>query len=281
MIENFDPKSIRIAAFDLDGTTLQDGYLSPAVEKALRTLAKMGIAVTVATGRDISQIPLNVLDCFQYRVTTNGASVTDKDGNVLSEHTIDAKTAYDTLCTVRRHGAKTAVYYNGYVLASPAFLLRLLRRTNYLNKSHRKTTKSVRKGKIRFFSHQYVRRNAKDVYKIQCFFKSSSDQEAAARELERTLPVNPCMLEDASMEISYKGVSKAHGMLELCESLGCKAENIIAFGDSANDLELLKTAGFSVGMGNAEQCVKLTVDYITDPVTEDGVATAISHLFSL
>lgn len=281
MSRSFDPKAIRIAAFDLDGTTLHDSYMAPAVEQALRKLSDMGIAVTVSTGRDISQIPTDVLDCFRYRVTTNGGCISDKDGNVLSEHPIDFRTAVETLAIIAKHGGRSAIYYNGFVLASPAFLLRLLRRTDYLSKGHRKATKGIRKGVLRLWPHRYVKRKGLDVFKVQSFFKTLEQQNAAADELRMRLPVTPCTMEDGSMETTYKGVSKAHALLELCDVLGCKAENIIAFGDSANDLELLKTAGFSVGMGNAEECVKRTVDYITDPVTEDGVATAVNLLFSL
>ena len=106
---------------------------------------------------------------------------------------------------------------------------------------------------------------------------SEKDIRIAAFDLDGTEAV---LLEDKSIETTADGITKANGLLRLCEHLGCGPENIIAFGDSANDLEMLSESGYSVGMGNAESCVKEKVDYITDTVEDDGVATAINKLFS-
>lgn len=278
----FDAQSIRIATFDLDGTTLINGYMSNTVKDALVDLANKGIAVAVSTGRDISQIPMSVLECFKYRITTNGGSVTDIDGNVIYERPIPAETAVKALRIIRQNGGRSALYFNGMVMASPAFLFRLLRRTNYLSKDHRKSTKSPnRNNKIRPSLPRFVSRSGKGVFKIQSFFNTIEEQKRAAEQLRRELPANPCMMEDGSMETTFEGVSKAHGMQKLCGYLGCRTESVIAFGDSANDLELMESAGYAVGMGNSEECVIKSADYITDPVTEDGVATAIRNLFSL
>ena len=279
MSREFSKEDIRIAAFDLDGTVLDGSIMSDAVEVALGRLGRSHVAVTVSTGRDISQIPWNVLSCFEYRVTTNGSSVTDREGNVIEDHPIDAQTAAKALRIIRKCHGTCCVYLNGFVVATPLFLIRLLKRTNYLSKSHRKATRNVRNNRIVFSVEGFLRRSGRNVYKIQTFFTNQTDALKAAEQIRQALPLNPIIMEDSSMETTREGITKAHGLLELCSVLGCKAENIMAFGDSANDLEMLRTAGFSVGMGNAEQCVRDEVDYITDPVSEDGVATAINKLF--
>lgn len=279
MSREFSKHDIKIAAFDLDGTVLDGSIMSEAVETALRKMSGSGICVTVSTGRDISQIPQNVLSCFDYRVTTNGSSVTDREGSVIEDHPIDAETAGKAIRIIRRCHGTCCVYLNGFVVATPLFLIRLLKRTNYLSKSHRKATRDVRNNRIVFSVEGFLRRSGRNVYKIQTFFTNQTDALEAARRIGEALPLNPIVMEDSSMETTREGITKAHGLLELCSVLGCNHENIMAFGDSANDLEMLRTAGFSVGMGNAEQCVRDAVDYITDPVSEDGVATAINKLF--
>ena len=279
MSKEFKKQDIRIAAFDLDGTVLDGSIMSEEVEKALRRLSEAGVAVTVSTGRDISQIPQNVLSCFAYRVTTNGSSVTDRDGNILEDHPIDAETAARAIGIIRKCHGTCCVYLNGFVVGTPVFLARLLKRTNYLSKSHRKATRDVRSNRIVLSMEGFLRRKGHNVYKIQTFFKRQTDAVQAAELVRKTCNLNPVVMEDSSMETTREGISKAHGLLELCSVLGCKAENIMAFGDSANDLEMLRTVGFSVGMGNAEQGGRDEADYITDSVTEDGVATAINKLF--
>ncbi len=279
MPREFNRQNIRIAAFDLDGTVLQGSLISDRVVKALGKLSDSGVAVTVSTARDISQIPRDVLSCFRYRVTSNGASVTDSDGNILEDHPMDGRTAIRALSIIRRCHGTSCVYLNGFVVATPLFLIRLLRRTNYLSKAHRKATREVRKNRIVLRMRGHVGKGGLRVYRIQTFFKNQADALNAAQLLKETGLFNPIVLEDSSMETTLSGITKAHGLLELCSVLGCTADGIIAFGDSANDLEMLRTAGYSVGMGNAEQCVKTEADYITDPVSEDGVATAIDKLF--
>ena len=281
MSREFSKQDIRIAAFDLDGTVLQGSSITDNVVRALKKLSDLGVAVTVSTARDISQIPQDVLSCFRYRVTSNGASVTDSEGNILEDHPMDSRSAIHALSIIRRCHGTSCVYLNGFVVATPLFLIRLLRRTNYLSKSHRKATREVRKNRIVLRMRGHVGRGGLKVYRIQTFFTNQADALHAAQLLKETGLYNPIVLEDNSMETTLSGITKAHGLLELCSVLGCTADNIMAFGDSANDLEMFRTAGFSVGMGNAEQCVKMEVDYITDPVTEDGVATAINKLFEL
>jgi Cof subfamily protein (haloacid dehalogenase superfamily) len=281
--KQFNPDNIRIAAFDLDGTTLNEGVMSAEVQNALAALTARGIAVVVSTGRDICQIPLRVLGCFEYRITTNGGSVTDSEGNIISEHPIDPKTAREALHIIHKGKGYSCLYYNGFVLASLGFLYRIITKTNYASKSHRKSTKDVRKGtgKVSFRMHRLVKKQGINIYKIQSFFKTREDADRTAEMLKAHGRLNPVVVEDLGMETTFQNVSKAHGLLELCKKLNCTPENIVAFGDSANDLEMLKLAGYSVGMGNAETCVKSQVDYVTGPVTEDGVAEAIKVLFSL
>ena len=166
MPKSFNPESIRIAAFDLDGTTLNEGVMSAEVENALAALTARGIAVVVSTGRDISQIPLRVLGCFEYRITTNGGSVTDSEGNIISEHPIDPKTAREALSIIRKGKGYSCLYFNGFVLASPGFLYRIITKTNYASKSHRKSTRNVRKGtgKVVFRMHRFVKRQGLNNY---------------------------------------------------------------------------------------------------------------------
>ena len=279
--KTFPAKDIRIAAFDLDGTVLDGGCMSGEVGKAIDALSASGVATAIATGRDISQIPLDVFAHFSYFVTANGAMVTDRDGNVISGNPMSPHSTREALRILHRNGGKSCIYLNGFVVISPLFLVRLLRRTNYLSKSHRKSTKAVRKSGMTVRMRHYVRKRGINVYRIQTFFKNMEDASEAAGNLRKTGKHQAVLLQDKSIETTACGITKAGGLLTLCSHLGFGPQNIIAFGDSANDLEMLGEAGFSVGMGNAEQCVLDKVDYITDSVKDDGVATAIRRLFKV
>ncbi|MBR5049700.1 MAG: HAD hydrolase family protein, partial [Erysipelotrichaceae bacterium] len=53
------------------------------------------------------------------------------------------------------------------------------------------------------------------------------------------------------------------------------AEQCAAFGDSENDIPMLRAAGLGVAMGNAMESAREAADYITDNASEDGVYKAL------
>ena len=57
--------------------------------------------------------------------------------------------------------------------------------------------------------------------------------------------------------------------------MGISQENSLAFGDSYNDLDMLRYAGFSVAMGIADETVRAAADYVTDTQENAGVSKAL------
>ena len=78
-------------------------------------------------------------------------------------------------------------------------------------------------------------------------------------------------------DIVCQGLSKSKGASLILERLGISPEECMAFGDGGNDIPLIKFAGVGVAMGNAPDDVKMASDYVTDPVGDDGVVTALRH----
>ncbi len=78
-------------------------------------------------------------------------------------------------------------------------------------------------------------------------------------------------------EISPKGKNKGEAMIDVAASYGIAPEKICAFGDSGNDIEMLKMAGLGIAMGNATRECKKAADYVTAPVNEEGISEALLH----
>jgi hypothetical protein len=72
--------------------------------------------------------------------------------------------------------------------------------------------------------------------------------------------------------------SKAHGMEAICQHYGIRQEETLAFGDGANDIEMLEWAGIGVAMGNAADIVKAHADRVTTDVDHEGIETAVNQL---
>lgn len=79
-------------------------------------------------------------------------------------------------------------------------------------------------------------------------------------------------------EVTVLGVTKREGMKAVEEFYGMTREDIIAFGDGPNDLQMLEYAGTGVCLGDGSQAAKDRSDYITDALEEDGLLHAMEHL---
>jgi 5-amino-6-(5-phospho-D-ribitylamino)uracil phosphatase len=80
-----------------------------------------------------------------------------------------------------------------------------------------------------------------------------------------------------NIEVNAMGINKAKGLLHVCNKLGISMDEVLAVGDSLNDIVMIKEAGCGVAMGNAQDIVKEAADWVTGTNQEDGVAQAIRH----
>ena len=80
-----------------------------------------------------------------------------------------------------------------------------------------------------------------------------------------------------NIEMNPLGISKATGLREVCELVGCQFTEMIAAGDSLNDEQMIRAAGLGVAMGNAQQAVKDEADLVIPSNEEDGIAYLIKN----
>ena len=70
-------------------------------------------------------------------------------------------------------------------------------------------------------------------------------------------------------------VSKGEALKALASHLGISLNEVMAIGDSTNDIPLLSIAGLSIAMGNALDEVKAVTGHVTLDIDHGGVAAAI------
>ncbi|MBM7317098.1 HAD family hydrolase [Streptococcus suis] len=83
-----------------------------------------------------------------------------------------------------------------------------------------------------------------------------------------------------SVDILPAGIHKAWGLEQVLQDLGIQAEQVMAFGDSDNDLELLAYAGHSYAMENATDKVKAVAKYRAPSHLEAGVMQVLENWLS-
>ena len=79
-------------------------------------------------------------------------------------------------------------------------------------------------------------------------------------------------------EVCPAGCSKSDGMRRVLEAAGIPREDSLAFGDSHNDVDMLRYAGTGVAMGIADETVRAAADLVTDRQEKAGVAKALCRL---
>ena len=81
------------------------------------------------------------------------------------------------------------------------------------------------------------------------------------------------------IEISHGSVCKRNALEWLAGKLDIPRQQIAAFGDGENDLEMIQYAGLGVAMGNAVELLKQAAVFIAPPCDKDGVACVLEQFF--
>jgi hypothetical protein len=77
------------------------------------------------------------------------------------------------------------------------------------------------------------------------------------------------------VEVLAPTVSKGRALAFLAERFGVPRAEVIAIGDSGNDVSMLRWAGLGVAMGNAFPAALAAADWVAPSVEEDGAAVVI------
>ena len=118
------------------------------------------------------------------------------------------------------------------------------------------------------------------VFKVLCL-----ETEASGNALDRlaahfAAEFNFVRSDKCLVEITANGVSKQDAVAALTRRLGVDRENVAAIGDSENDLDLIRWAGFGVAMGNGAEVVRRAADWVTWSNAHAGAAFAIDTIIA-
>jgi len=262
-----DPDSVRAVAMDMDRTILPSSLeLSPATVRAVAGIRRAGIEPIIATGRMLARpyaLQLGVtapLICYQ------GALVADPTtGEWLLHRPIDVPIALEVIRAVRNEGFHQNVYVDDQLCVEKPTpeartyaehaRLEMVVVGNFDTWLRRPTTKIVVVGEPAALDDLETR------------LRSRFDDRLF---IAKSLPI--------FLEVASPGVSKGVALAFVCERLRIDPAATIAFGDGANDLELLEAAGLGVAMADADRALLEIADWTVPPVAEDGVASFLDLL---
>jgi hydroxymethylpyrimidine pyrophosphatase-like HAD family hydrolase len=83
----------------------------------------------------------------------------------------------------------------------------------------------------------------------------------------------------AWIDIAPDGVTKATGLAEVAAGLGVAADEVLAFGDGRNDIEMLRWAGRGIALGDAPPEVQAAADAVSPRFADGGIVAELRHWF--
>ena len=129
-------------------------------------------------------------------------------------------------------------------------------------------------------SHGFITVDALEAGKhVMCEKPMAKTYEDAKAMLEAAFPTGASFAKSRPhyVEMSPEGVNKGAALLRLARHFGIERDEVMAFGDGQNDVEMLKAAGTGVCMENGCPEAKAVADRIAPSNLEDGVAQVIEE----
>lgn len=113
----------------------------------------------------------------------------------------------------------------------------------------------------------------------KCLFSGPRDKLLQVKAFAEKLHgdnINIFFSSETYMEFVHHEVSKGNALEETAKRAGVELRDVIAIGDSDNDLSMIVRAGLGCAMKNGEDHVKAAADYVTEQSCEEnGVAEVI------
>ena len=275
-------EKIRLLAFDLDDTLLDArGMLSPGNRAALLRAMEKGFHVVIATGRVLSALPPDVTDVegIQYAITSNGAHITRlQTGEILYEDLLSPE-AVDAVSPWLWHDdVMVELFFDGGVYADRADLAHLADFGRTSEKSRRYVLATRQPVDD---LPGLLRDNKARLENINLIIKDDEKRLHRLEELKQLPGITVCSSTPENIEIGGPNTSKSAALDVLAGLLHLDRENIMAFGDSSNDAQMLRHAGIGVAMGNSAPELLDLADYIAPSHDADGVARTLECLLKI
>ncbi len=236
----------KLLALDMDGTLLnEEALISEDNQVWIQKALDAGVTVILSTGRGVQKV-YSYTDLIGLKtpiVSVNGSEVWREPRVLLKRHLMKVE-------WIRRLH-EMAVEYDTWFWS---YSVNGVHNKENWDPSELETTEWLKFG--------YYTENDENRIKIL-----DTLGEWGEFELTNSHPHN--------IEINPKGISKASGIEEVCKMFGYSMSEVVAMGDSLNDMAMIRAAGLGVAMGNAQEELKRAADLVTVTNQEHAVAKII------
>ena len=267
---------IKIVATDMDGTLLDPrGQLDlPRLEKILDKLDQRGVRFVIATGNEVHRMRqlLGHLAERVVLVVANGARIFENNELLQAQTWDDAmvdraldhfkgRECQDQFVVTAMNGGfvkKGTVFTELDKFMTPEMIEKLYQRMNFVDEFD----PNLFGGVLKMSMVVGEERSDSVLQEINDLFDGHVRAVSSGY---------------GCIDILQDGIHKAWGLVELLKRWNLKPEQIMAFGDSENDIEMLELAGISYAMENAEEAVKEIATKVAPANSQAGVYKVLEN----
>lgn len=229
----------------MDGTLLNENdEITNENREAIEKAREKGIKVIISTGRSLitSREFAESLNLTSFLITVNGSEIWEDQGKLLERHLMQSD-------VIQWMWELSKSY-----------------KTEYWATSTDKVWRNQMPDHIE--KHQWL--------KFGYTIEDDPVREIILKELSKhNLEISNSS--PKNIEINAAGITKARAVSRVCERLNIPMEQVMAIGDSLNDIGMIKKVGLGIAMGNAQEIVKESADWVTLSNKKSGVAEAIKR----
>ena len=239
-----EKQDIKLVALDMDGTLLNKaGEISEENRRAIKEAENQGVFVVLSTGRSFATCSdfAKSMELQSYLITVNGSEIYDNQGKLVERNIVDS----DSIQWMWELSQKYGTHF--WAISCD-------------NIYRAEMPEKIHDSQWLKFGFDTDDENIRKIIMDELVSKGNF-------EISNSSPTN--------IEVNAMGVNKAKAIKLVCSLLDITMDNVMAVGDSLNDLAMISEAKVGVAMGNAQEIVKEKADWVTATNEEDGVAKAI------
>ncbi|QSX08119.1 HAD family phosphatase [Alkalibacter rhizosphaerae] len=265
----------KMVAVDMDGTLLDSNKLIPQENiDALFQLKDKGIKVVFSTGR-IIESAMSYAHAIGFEpdyVTANGATIAYDDTFLhlpiqykdVVEYALESEAlgvGYNIITEDHTYYYKTLKFYDTYYYDNP-----MVQNSRIISKSLFDGIEEIRE-----------QLTGETIIKMDFYSQDPHRFETMWQKLNHC-GYNIIRPEADYIELMHRQASKGNSVNKLARVFDIATGEIIAIGDSGNDLSMFAQCGLSISMGNAREDIKKVTMMTTDTNDNSGVAKALRKL---
>nr|WP_247739077.1 Cof-type HAD-IIB family hydrolase [Bacillus sp. 165] len=266
-------------AINIDGSLLRsNGKLQKGTKEAIDFVREKGVYVTLYSSRNFqaAQKIAKVLKLESILVTHSGAFISSSLDTPLVQRRLSEEKTFNLVQVLEHFECNIRISHERFSLGNRRKL-----GSNLIAKTVLSSADPV------FYPIQFVeslgdtlRDQPVAAPKIDVFFSNKQEKENALRTIREAFSdVNVVACNGERIEILPQGVSKLRGLQVLGDHLGIDLQEMVAIGDSIDDIEVIESVGLGVAMWNAPVEVKLAADWVTRSNNQSGVTYMIKEHF--